>query len=450
MYTFPKNFIWGSATSSYQIEGGASHGGKGPSIWDTFSHAAGNIVNQENGDCACEHIHKYKEDIQLMKEMGLKAYRFSISWPRILPHGTGTVNQEGVRFYHELIDELLRNDIEPYITLYHWDLPQVLQDKGGWEWDGISDAFAYYAGIISKEYSDSVTYFATLNEPQCSLQLGHETGVHAPGFQLTGKPLIKIMHNLLLAHGKGIIALREHAVKAIQAGVVTTGNLCYPSTESEADIKAARTATFQMDAKGWGFHHTWFWDPICFGKYPEFPDIFAPEDFDFIKPEDFDIISQPLDFMGVNVYNGHEVRDRDGVPEYVKRKQGNPKTALGWPICEEVMDYGLHFLYERYKLPIFIMENGLACNDKVYLDGKVHDVDRIDFTDRYLKKLWQSVQRGTDIRGYFHWSLMDNFEWNEGYWPRFGLIYVDYETQKRILKDSALWYRDVIERNGLE
>lgn len=449
MMRFPNDFVWGSAASSYQIEGGWNTDGKGLSIWDIFSHEKNHIDNDETGDIACDHYHRYREDIKLMKSMGIKAYRLSLSWPRILPNGTGAVNEAGLAFYDNLIEELLKNDITPYITLYHWDLPQSLQEKGGWEWDGITDAFAFYAGIVAEHFSDRVTFFATLNEPQITLLLGYLTGTHAPGYKLQVKEAVKVMHYLLLAHGKAVKTMRKKAVQPIKIGAVTTGNLCYPSTETPADISAARQETFTLTPDSWAFNHTWFWDAVIFGKYPDCSQFASHEDFCFVHKEDWDAITQPLDFMGVNVYNGHEVCEKNGKPFYVPRISGYPRTALGWPVTEQVMDFGLFFLYERYNLPIYITENGLACNDKVYLDGKVHDGDRIDFTRRYLLKMQQSIQRGTDIRGYFHWSLMDNFEWHSGYAPRFGLIYIDYPSQKRILKDSAVWYKEVIEKNSI-
>ena len=434
---FPKGFLWGAATAAYQIEGAANEDGRGSSIWDTFSHSVGKTVKGENGDIACDHYHRMKEDVALMKELGLKAYRFSIAWTRLFPNGDTVRNDKGFRFYDRLIAELLANNITPIITLYHWDLPQTLQDKGGFLWDGISDAFAYYAGELTAHFSDRVTMFCPINEPQCITMLGHGSGLHAPGLQLDEPKIYEVMRNILLCHGKAVCEMRKRAKQPIQIGTATTGTLCHPVNDTAKARQKAYELSFPTDGEGLAFSHNWFLDPIILGT----------NDFKMLRlsPDDMSVINQSVDFMGINIYNGQQC-DESG---YVNRYQGFPRTALGWPVSPEIMHYGLMFLYERYRLPIYISENGVACNDRIYADGKVHDNERIDFLYRYISEMEKAIDEGCDIRGYLHWSLMDNYEWHTGYDPRFGIVFVDYRTQERILKDSALWYKKLIADNAL-
>lgn len=434
---FPKNFLWGAATAAYQVEGAASEDGRGTSIWDTFSHTAGRTANGESGDTACDHYHRMKADVALMKELGLKAYRFSISWTRLFPSGDTTENAKGFAFYDSLVNELTACRITPIITLYHWDLPQALQDKGGFLWNGISDAFAYYAGRVVEHFSDRVTMFCPINEPQCIAMLGHETGVHAPGLRLDENELCEVMRNILLCHGKSVIAMRKYAKQPILIGTATTGTLCHPVDDTPCMRHKAYDLSFPTDGEGIGFSHNWFLDPAILGK----------NGIRMLRltEEELSVIQQPVDFMGINIYNGQQC-DEQG---YVKRYQGFPRTALGWPVSPKIMRYGLQFLYERYQLPIYISENGVACNDRIYADGKVHDADRIDFLYQYLSEMERAIDEGCDIRGYLHWSLMDNYEWHTGYDPRFGIIFVDYRTQERIFKDSAFWYQNLIANNKL-
>ncbi len=436
---FPNDFLWGAATAAYQIEGAWNEDDRGPSVWDTFSHTDGKVTNNENGDIACDHYHRYKEDVALMKELGLKAYRFSISWSRIFPTGEGEPNPKGLAFYDNLVNELIANDIEPVITLFHWDLPQALEDKGGFKWNGISDVFANYASVIVEHFSDRVEKFCTINEPQCYCNLGYVIGVHAPGYTgpETADHLGVAMKNFLLSHGKAVIAMRAAAKRPIKIGAATTGTLCHPLDESPEAIEMARKLSFPTDGEGIAFSHNWFLDPIVLGT--------NRLDIINLTDEEMTIVSQPIDFIGINIYNGKQC-DKNG---YVDRHQGFPRTALGWPVSPQIMNWGLRFVHERYHLPIYITEDGVACNDRIYADGKVHDADRIDFLATYLSEMQTAMENGCDIRGYFHWSLMDNFEWHTGYDPRFGLIYVDYRTQERIWKDSAYWYRNVIKNNSL-
>ena len=449
--SFRKDFAWGEATSSYQIEGGAFIDGKGWDIWDVYCKEEGKVFEGHTGDVACDHYHRFKEDVALMKELGINAYRFSINWSRIFPNGYGKVNELGVKFYHNLIDELINAGIEPFITLYHWELPYELHKKGGWMNDEIVNWFADYAAFIVKEFSDKVTKYFTFNEPQCFIGLGYVSGIHAPGLKAPIRDTFIMSHNVLKAHGLAVKKMRDAAKQDIQIGIAPTGSMSYPDSNKPEDIEAARMHLMNINTPldSWTWNVTWWSDPIFFGEYPEdglkrFKD-YLPE----ITKEDLKLINQPTDFYGQNIYNGNRVkRGADGKPEVVKRYDGFPKTALGWPVTPESLYWGPYFLYERYKKPIYITENGLSCHDVISSDGKVHDPNRIAFVESYLKQLKKASADGVDIRGYFHWSLMDNFEWHSGYADRFGMIYVDYQTQKRIIKDSGYWYKNIIAQNG--
>ena len=449
--SFRKDFAWGEATSSYQIEGGAFIDGKGWDIWDVYCKEEGKVFEGHTGDVACDHYHRFKEDVALMKELGINAYRFSINWSRIFPNGYGKINELGVKFYHNLIDELINAGIEPFITLYHWELPYELHKKGGWMNDEIVNWFADYAAFIVKEFSDKVTKYFTFNEPQCFIGLGYVSGIHAPGLKAPIRDTFIMSHNVLKAHGLAVKKMRETAKQDIQIGIAPTGSMSYPDSNKPEDIEAARMHLMNINTPldSWTWNVTWWSDPIFFGEYPEdglkrFKD-YLPE----ITKEDLKLINQPTDFYGQNIYNGNRVKmGADGKPEVVKRYDGFPKTALGWPVTPESLYWGPYFLYERYKKPIYITENGLSCHDVISSDGKVHDPNRIAFVESYLKQLKKASADGVDIRGYFHWSLMDNFEWHSGYADRFGMIYVDYPTQKRIIKDSGYWYKNIIAQNG--
>jgi beta-galactosidase len=448
---FRDDFVWGTATSSYQIEGAAYEDGKGLNIWDVFSKEDGKIYNAQSGDVACNHYYNYREDVKLMKELGIKAYRFSINWARVLPNGIGEVNEKGIDFYNRLIDELLANNIEPYITLYHWELPYELYKRGGWLNEEIVQWFGTYAALVAKRFSDRVKYYFTVNEPQCIVGLGYVNGIHAPGLKMGMKDTLQISHNLLKAHGQAVIELRKNAKGDIKIGYAPTGGMCYPESESKEDIEAARKALFSIPECGenWTWNTSWFSDPVFLGQYPEEGLSKFKEYLPKITKEDMKLISQPLDFMGQNIYNGGMVRmSEKKQPEFVKRPEGYARTANNWPITPKCLYWGVKFLYERYKLPIFITENGMSCHDTISLDGKVHDPNRIDFLNRYLLELRKALEEGIPIQGYFEWSLMDNFEWNFGYSERFGLVYINYETQERIIKDSGYWYKMVIESRG--
>lgn len=449
--SFRDNFVWGQATSAYQIEGAAFQDGKGWDIWDVFCKEEGKVFEGHSGDMACDHYHRFREDVALMKKMGVQGYRFSINWSRVFPNGTGTVNEKGLKFYHELVDELCAANIEPYITLYHWELPYELYKKGGWMNREIVEWFSDYAAFIAKEFSDKVTHFFTVNEPQCFIGLGYMTGVHAPGLKVPVRDTFLMAHHVLMAHGMAVKKMREAAKRDILIGIAPTGSMSYPDSERPEDIEAARMHLMQVnpDLQNWTWNVTWWSDPIFRGEYPEDGLKLYKDYLPTMTPEDMKLISQPIDFYGQNIYNGNRIRmGKDGKPEVVKRYDGFPKTALGWPVTPECLYWGPYFLYERYQSPIYITENGLSCHDTVSSDGKVHDQNRIDFLEGYLRQLKRASENGVDIRGYFHWSLMDNFEWHSGYADRFGMIYVDYRTQKRIIKDSGYWYQKVIKENG--
>jgi beta-glucosidase len=445
---FPKEFIWGVATASYQIEGAPYLAGGGHSVWDMFCKRPGKIHDASNGDIACDHFNRFREDAALMKELGIPNYRLSISWPRVIPNGTGAVSEQGLSFYDQLIDTLLENDINPHVTLYHWDTPYELYLQGGWLNPDISKWFQDYTEVVASKLGDRATSWMTLNEPQCFIGLGMENGIHAPGDKLGQQEILWAAHNSLLAHGRAVQALRANITNDAKIGWAPVGVCSIPYTDSPEDIEAARKATLEMDKL-----NTWsvsMWnDPVFFGTYPKVvQDVWATC---YRQPAegDMEIIQQPLDFFGANIYNAGYVRaGADGKPEEVPHEQGMARTIYHWPVTPSALYYGPKFFYEKYGKPIVITENGLGLSDWIHTDGKVHDPQRIDFLTRYLREFQRAGEDGVDIAGYFQWSFMDNFEWNEGYRFRFGLVHVDYQSQARTPKDSAYWYRDVIRTNG--
>ena len=448
---FKKDFAWGVATSSQQIEGAYNEGGKGLNIWDVFCGEPNKIKDGSTSNVACDHYHHFKEDIKLMASLGINSYRFSISWARIFPNGIGEINQEGVRFYSELIDELLLNNIEPYITLFHWDYPYALHKKGGWLNDESVEWFANYASKIVELYSDRVTHFITFNEPQCFVGIGYLEEVHAPGLSVSYKDAFQMAHNVLKAHGAAVIAMRKSAKQPIKIGYAPTCVGYYPASEKQEDIEAARKTLFKSLhlSKAVLMDVTWWSDPVVLGKYPEeglklYKD-YLPE----ITEDDLRLINQPIDFYAQNIYQGREVKaGENGEPIINEKSSDLPLTAMGWQITPKCLYWGARFLTERYKLPFYITENGMAAYDKVSPDGKIHDDLRVEFYKSYLAEVERAVNDGIDIRGYFAWSFMDNFEWAEGYKPRFGIVHVDYNTLKRTPKDSALWYKEHIKKHS--
>ena len=446
--TFPSGFIWGAASSAYQIEGAVNEDGRGPSVWDTFCKKPEVIHLNQNGDTACDHYHKYREDVAMMKSLGIPAYRLSIAWPRVLPQGTGKPNEQGLAFYDRLIDTLLEADIQPWVTLFHCDMPEALFQRGGWLNRQSADWFAEYAELMSKRLSDRVSHWMTLNEPQVYIGLGHADGKHAPGLKLTFKECLTVAHNTLLAHGRGVQALRAGSKKKLSIGWAPVGHVVGAASDSPADVEAARTAMFAINGKHL-WNNTWFADPVCLGHYPADGLKLFADDLPAVQEGDMKTICQPLDFYGVNVYSGSTVRaGADGKPEGVPPPPGAPITTFRWLIYPESLYWGPKFLHERYRLPVVVTENGMSNVDFVDLDGRVQDPQRIDFTRRYLLQVQRAIKDGVQIDGYFHWSIMDNFEWAEGYKERFGMVHVDYVTQKRTPKESALWYKKVIASNG--
>ena len=448
--SFTADFVWGAATSAYQIEGAWNEDGRGPSIWDICCHEGGHVYESHTGDVACDHYHRFREDVALMREIGLKAYRFSLSCSRLLPEGTGKVNEAGVRFYSGLIDALLEHGIEPYITLFLWDLPYALYQRGGWMNPESVEWFGAYARLVAERFSDRVSRFFTLNEPQCFVGLGFLNGVHAPWLRCPLRDTFAMAHNVLTAQGQAVRMLRQYGKQPLEIGYAPTCSAAYPQRETPEDIEAARQVMFALpeDLRDWTWNVSWWSDPVLLGRCPEEGlERFAPY-LPKITEADMKLIAEPIDVYAQNIYNGKCVRmGEDGRPEVVPRRPGFPRTANGWPITPEALYWGPKFLYERYGKPFYVTENGLSCHDVVSLDGKVHDPSRIDFLTRYLSQLKRAAGE-IDLRGYFQWSLMDNFEWEKGYSERFGLIFVDYRTQKRTLKDSAYWYRRIIQTGG--
>lgn len=447
---FAKDFVWGAASSAYQVEGAYSEDGKGPSIWDAAVREPGHVLEGHTGDTACDHYHRFREDVALMKSLGLKAYRFSLSWTRLLPEGIGKVNEAGVRFYNQLIDALLENGIEPYITLYHWDLPYALYQRGGWLSPESPEWLGELAKLAAERFSDRATHFFTLNEPQCFVGLGFLNGVHAPWLRCTLPDTFAMAHNVLKAHGRAVQMLRQYGKRPLEIGYAPTCSAAYPASTRPEDIEAARQYLFAMpeDERNWTWNVPWWSDPVVLGHYPEEGLVRFERYLPRILDEDMRLIAEPIDVYGQNIYNGHCIRmGENGNPETVRRYAGFPRGANGWPLTPEALCWGPKLLYDRYRKPLYITENGMSCHDTVSLDGKVHDPNRVDFLDRYLRELKRAAAE-IDLRGYFHWSLTDNFEWEKGYTERFGLIYVDFQTQRRILKDSALHYHEIISTNG--
>ncbi|MGI8909921.1 MAG: GH1 family beta-glucosidase [Rubrobacteraceae bacterium] len=450
---FPEDFLWGTATASYQVEGAVNEDGRGASIWDTFSHTPGKVYRGDTGDIACDQYHRLEEDLDLMADLGLKAYRFSVAWPRIQPEGSGPANQKGLDFYRRLVDGLRERSIEPMLTLYHWDLPQALEDRGGWTNRETSERYAEYAGILYEVLSDSVPYWITLNEPWVASWMGHAYGVHAPGHKDSGKALAAA-HHLLLGHGLALKRLRS-AGGDNQLGVTLNLHPAHPARDREPDEEAARRVDGQANRL--------YLDPLFRGVYPE--DIISYYRERGVEPPardgDMEVISRPVDFLGVNYYFRHHVRD---APDEVLSKTpfsdlaARPiiphlaeKTAMGWPVEPDGLEEMLVRLKDEYTdVPIYVTENGRAVHDYVDPEGNVNDEERISYLDAHFRAAQAAMERGVDLRGYMVWSLLDNFEWAEGYSKRFGIVYVDHPTQRRIPKASARWYKEVIERNGLE
>nr|MCR4902258.1 family 1 glycosylhydrolase [Butyrivibrio sp.] len=446
---FRNDFIWGVAASAYQTEGRDKNDGAGRNIWDEFIEK-GVTADGSNAEIACDMIHRYKEDFAIMRMMGVKAYRFSISWSRLIPDGVGEVNKAAVEFYRNMLTSMKENGIRPFITLFHWEYPLVLEQKGGWVNPESSKWFERYATVVGENFSDLCSDFITFNEPQCTISLGYVRGVHAPGKKLCLEDTLLASHNLLKAHGLAVKALRKTAPGA-RIGYAPTCGVAFPNSDKPEDIEAARKRYFgfDKDPDNWAWNVSWFLDPVILGHYPEEGlELFKDHLFEITK-EDMELINQPLDFIGQNIYNGYPINaGPDDQVEYSERDRGYNQTAMGWPVTPTVLYWGPKFLYDRYHTDILITENGMACCDIPGNDGGVHDGGRIAFLDKYISNLQRAADEGVSILGYFHWSYCDNFEWTDGYTKRFGLVYVDYPSLKRTIKDSGLWYKKVIESNG--
>jgi beta-glucosidase len=459
---FPSGFLWGAATAAYQIEGAATEDGRTPSIWDTFSHTPGRTVNGETGDVAADHYHRYRGDVGLMSELGIAAYRFSISWPRIIPGGSGQVNAKGIDFYSRLVDSLLEASIQPVITLYHWDLPQELEDAGGWTSRATSERFAEYAAVMAGALGDRVSMWTTFNEPWCSSFLGYSAGVHAPGRQEPASALSAV-HHLLLAHGLAVGELRSILPAAAKTAITLNLHVVRPASQSAEDIDAAR----QIDGLA---NRVWL-DPLFKGSYPQdvFDDTKDITDWSFVQPGDLEVISRPIDLLGVNYYTPTLVRAYAGSGPKA-RADGHGQGGETWPGASSVeflpqegqhtemgwvvdptgfYDLLMRLHRELPDTPLMITENGAAFNDAVEEDGSIHDPDRLNYIRAHLNAVVDAINDGADVRGYFVWSLMDNYEWAWGYAKRFGVIRVDFDTQERTVKDSGRFYADVVRANSV-
>lgn len=455
--TFPTDFLWGAATSAYQIEGAVREDGRTPSIWDTFSHTPGRTADGDTGDVAVEHYHRYRDDVALMADLGLNAYRFSVSWSRVQPTGRGPAVQRGLDFYRRLVDELLGKGIKPALTLYHWDLPQELEDAGGWPARETAYRFAEYAGFVAEALGDRVESWITLNEPWCSAFLGYGSGVHAPG-RTDPAAALQAAHHLNLAHGLGTQALRAALPARARVAVSLNSSVVRAFSDSPADLDARR----RIDNLANGIFH----GPMLHGAYPAdlLTDTARITDWSFVHEGDLAAAHQPLDALGLNYYtpalvsaaqddptnarnDGHGASDHSpwpGSDDVAFHQTPGDRTEMGWTIDPT----GLHELIMRYSreapgLPLYVTENGAAYDDKPDADGRVHDPERIAYLHGHLAAVRGAITDGADVRGYYLWSLMDNFEWSYGYGKRFGAVYVDYETQARVPKSSAHWYAAV-------
>jgi beta-glucosidase len=457
---FPTDFVWGAATSAYQIEGSTSHHGRGTSIWDTFVRQPGRVLGGDDADVAIDHYNRYRDDVAIMADLGLTAYRFSVSWPRIMPKGAGEVNQAGLDFYRRLVDELLDHGIAPWLTLYHWDLPQALEDLGGWPVRDTSKRFADFANCVHQALGDRVRNWSTVNEPWCSAFLGYASGEHAPG-RRDPQAAVRAAHHLNLAHGMAVQALRAQGAGAQIGGSVNLYAIT-PAGDDPADLDAAR----RID----GLQNRFFLDALLKGSYPEdvLEDLSKVADIDFIEDGDMETISTPFDTLMVNYYSRFTVSGRPGGAASAAAAPtgagspwpgsedvsfvngGRPVTSMGW----EIDDVGLLEVLQRVardypSIPLVISENGAAFEDVVEETGQVNDLERLAYIEAHLRTCHAAIEAGIPLKGYFAWSLMDNFEWAWGYGKRFGLVYVDYPTQQRTPKASAVWYADTIRQGGL-
>jgi beta-glucosidase len=439
---FPPGFLWGAATSAYQVEGATTADGRGASIWDVFARLPGKVIKGETGDVACDQYHRLNADLDLIAILGLKAYRFSVSWPRVIPGGNGAVNRAGLDYYERLVDGLLSRGIAAMATLYHWDLPQALQDEGGWTERDVAFHFADYAGVVHQALGDRVAHWVTLNEPWCAAFLGYRDGVHAPGLT-DERAALAAVHHQLLGHGLATQRLRADGVRGAIGPVLNLVSEV-PASDQPADIAAAK----RLD----GTENRLFLDPLFCGRYPrDIVDFYRPvSDFAFVRDGDLAVISEKIDYLGVNYYERHITRaDPDNPQRAQFTYPGEKRTASGIGIDPGgLLDVLLRVKAEYASLAIYVTETGIALHDYVDAAGVVRDWERIDFYAEHLRAVREAISQGVDIRGFFAWSLLDSFEWAMGYSPRYGLTHVDFQTQTRVPKESALWYRETIERNG--
>jgi beta-glucosidase len=490
---FPADFVWGASTSAYQIEGAWDADGKGPSVWDDFCHyrvpagstgnipgqvyTPGNVFQNQTGDVASDHYNRFAEDVGLMQQMKLQAYRLSISWPRVVPDGDGKVNAKGLDFYDRLIDALLAKGIEPWVTLFHWDVPRWCAHRGSWLNREMHEWFGTYTQVVVDRLGDRVSKWMTINEPQIFLGPTEFEGLQTSNKRASHYERLLAAHHCMMAHGRSVQVIRARAKKTPMVGWAPIGRAKAPYAEmlpghglghpagdgrmlaepTPENIEAAKRSTLGIHVRDF-WNNAWFADPIVLGHYPEDGLRLYGSDMPKVEAADMKLINQPIDFYGLNIYSADLVRackpyasnaqGADATIEEVTFPAGHPRTAIGWHLLPESLYYCPKWLYERYKVPLVITENGLSCIDWVSMDGKVHDPQRVDYTRRYLLQLKRAMDEGTKMLGYFHWSLMDNMEWQNGYRDRFGLIHVDFTTQKRTIKEAGHWYRKVIESNG--
>jgi beta-glucosidase len=448
--TFPEGFAWGVASAAYQIEGGATEGGRGPSIWDTFSHRPGTVIGGDTGDVACDHFHRWPADLDLIAELGVPHYRFSVSWARVMPDGR-TPNREGIDFYRRLVEGMRERGITPLMTLYHWDLPEALDEGGtaGWLARETADHFADFALLMGRELGDLVPTVTTFNEPWCSAYLGYASGEHAPGHTDNGLAL-RAAHHLNLAHGRAVTALRSVLPTSAEVSLTLNLHQLEAASQDPADLAATR----HVDAVA----NRIFLDPVLRGSYPD--DLLDGTrhltDWSFVEAGDLEVINAPIDVLGVNFYNPTRIAAPvAGEPTWPGTDRARavdipgPKTVMGWPIVPSALTDLLLRVHRDYGVPVVITENGCSGHDVVEADGQVHDEGRIDYLRGHLAAVADALGAGADVRGYYLWTLLDNFEWAWGYGKRFGIVHVDFETQRRTVKDSGWWYRDVVRRGGL-
>jgi beta-glucosidase len=441
--SFPADFTWGCAAASYQIEGAAAEDGRAPSIWDTFSHTPGKVFQGDTGDVACDSYHRYKEDVQLLKSLGVKGYRMSISWSRVFPSGKGKPNPKGLDYYDRVVDELLANGIQPYVTLFHWDLPQAL--SGGWQSRDTAKAYGDYAGFMAKRLSDRVRHFFTINEFVCFTDLGYAVGKFAPGLQLPLGQVAQIRHNGVYAHGLGVQAIRANARAGTQVGLAENASVFVPVVETPEHIAAAQRAHRERNSP--------FLTAVLEGKYIDAYLNFMGPNAPKVESGDMQVIGSPIDFVGLNVYTPQYVRADASPAGYsvIQPQKSYPHMASEWlAIGPECIYWAVRNVVDLWKVPaIYITENGCSADDVLTPEGRIEDTDRIMYLRNHLTHLQRATSEGYPVKGYFLWSLLDNFEWADGYSKRFGIHYVDFKTLKRTPKLSAEWYREVVRQNAL-